>query len=60
MARVKLAEGSNAQAKDLATVIIDAEAREIRATNKHGTSTDQQSVADLRRPACAGGRCQAG
>jgi uncharacterized protein (DUF305 family) len=37
MARVELAKGSNAEAKDLATEIIDAQAREIRAMNKHRT-----------------------
>ncbi|MDP1849395.1 MAG: DUF305 domain-containing protein [Solirubrobacteraceae bacterium] len=37
MARVEIAEGSNAAAKDLATEIIDAQAREIRAMNKHRT-----------------------
>lgn len=37
MARVELAEGSNPEAKDLASEIIDAQAREIRAMNKHRT-----------------------
>ena len=37
MARVEIAEGSNAEAKDLATEIIVAQAREIRAMNKHRT-----------------------
>ena len=37
MARAELAEGANAEAKGLATEIIDAQAREIRAMNKHRT-----------------------
>ena len=37
MARVELAKGSDAKAKQLATAIIDAQAREIRAMNKHRT-----------------------
>lgn len=38
MARVELAEGSNAQAKQLATQIIAAQAKEIAAMNKHRTA----------------------
>ena len=35
MARVELAKGSDAKSKQLATAIIEAQAREIRAMNKH-------------------------
>ena len=38
MARVELAEGSNPQAKQLATQIIAAQAKEITAMNKHRTA----------------------
>ena len=38
MARVEVAKGSNAKAKQLATQIIAAQAREIRAMNKHRTA----------------------
>ncbi len=38
MARVELAKGSSAQAKQLATQIISAQASEIRAMNKHRTA----------------------
>lgn len=38
MARVELAKGSDAKSKQLATAIIDAQAREIRAMNKHRTT----------------------
>ncbi len=37
MARVELAKGSDAKAKQLATAIIDAQTREIKAMNKHRT-----------------------
>lgn len=37
MARVELAKGSNAEAKQLATDIVAAQAREIRAMNAHRT-----------------------
>lgn len=38
MARVELAKGSNAQAKQLATQIIAAQTKEINAMNKHRTA----------------------
>ena len=37
MARVELAKGADAKAKQLATAIIDAQTREINAMNKHRT-----------------------
>ncbi len=39
MARVELAKGADAKAKQLATAIIDAQTREIKAMNTHRTKT---------------------
>lgn len=38
MARIELAKGANAKAKQLATAIIAAQAREINVMNKHRTA----------------------
>lgn len=50
MARVELAEGADAKSKQLATAIIDAQSREIKAMNTHRTETFGGPSLAWRRP----------